>query len=302
MSGFYRLPEQTYMMKSLTDPEEWILTEAPDAALFSHDEICCLDKYALNDFARKHREFINVEIPEEVECWPDMILMTSCYLNLLIHPTLKYLGAIFWRVTQFEENLGGRIYYTGTREQWDALIASNPGRNTYKMDYTSYDDIVEFVGEDFTLPEMDYHTVSHGEQKCEQIRYSTWTGAVQVPASYTDQDGVCHPLSGVGILASAFNEGVEKVIIPPEISYIGMEAFRDCKNLKEVWISDGDTMIEIDEGAFYNCNQLEHIHIGRKARIAAYAFAKNGGEAAVIDSVQDMDDETMVDEKAFLIL
>lgn len=257
------------------------------------------------DFFLANPQCKNLIIPKNVEKWETVVLPTTCcVLNLLIFPTLKYLGNAFWQCWQFERNMGGRIYYTGTREEWEALLDSCPVR----LEFTPYNVLVEFVDEEtFELPEIDFHTArkyipwedDYGEVIREQIRYCTYSGNVTVPVSYTDQDGQKHAVSGVGMLSFAFNGGLKKVIIPPDIDWIGIDAFRECGSLTEVYICESDRPITIEAGAFYECANLEKVFIGRTAHIGEFAFFKKHGKKITVDAVQDLHDREFVSENAF---
>lgn len=280
------------------DEKRW---EYPEYTFFKKQRITALDTDKLYFYLRRFPQHKNIKIPKSIECWPRSFLSHSCLLNIMISPTLKYLGPIFWKCIQFENNLGGRIYYTGTKIEWKELLESCPTRSTLGLDYTNYNSIVEFVDESFQLPEIDYHIIKNDNEECvrEQIRYCTYSGDITVPISYTDCNGKEHKISGIGMLSFAYNGGIEKVIIPSEIEVICMDAFRGCKNLKELYICESDKIITIEAGAFCECDNLVKVYIGRIAYIQPYAFAKEAGPQIVVDSVQDMNDRAYVHETAF---
>jgi len=152
------------------------------------------------------------------------------------------------------------------------------------------------------LPEIDFHIIENDNGNTdEQIRYCAYSGDIVIQPSYVDQDGREHIISGIGVLSFAFNEGIESVVIPPEIRVIGPDAFRGCKNLKRVYICDSADIILIRDGAFLNCENLKHVHIGRFAHINQYAFAKTTGPKIEVEAIQDLTDQKYVRENAFFI-
>lgn len=146
-----------------------------------------------------------------------------------------------------------------------------------------------------------YHVITddYGNFAREQIRYCSYSGRVITPTSYIDSVGEKHVITGIGMLSFAYNDGIKSVIIPPEIDIICMDAFRGCKNLKEVFICEGHKEIIIEPGAFFECNGLERVHIGRIAQIKQYAFAKNNGLKIVVEADQALKDKSNIHETAF---
>ena len=67
------------------------------------------------------------------------------------------------------------------------------------------------------------------------------------------------------------HSGIDKIILPSSIEWIGTFAFSDCKNLSSIDIPEG--VITIGNGAFYKCSKLTHISIPASIeRIEASAF------------------------------
>ncbi len=75
-------------------------------------------------------------------------------------------------------------------------------------------------------------------------------------------------------LKYAFNNNIEKVIIPPNVTVIKKGMFYGCKQLVEVEIPN--SVIEIEDHVFHNCVNLKQVIIEEASRInkiGAYAFA-----------------------------
>lgn len=68
----------------------------------------------------------------------------------------------------------------------------------------------------------------------------------------TQCDG--YSIIGIGTGAFSGNDVIKAVIIPPNVTYIGRNAFRDCKNLDTLFLPKSVTILE---GAFSNCPNLE---------------------------------------------
>ena len=242
----------------------------------------------------------NLEIPSGVEAIMSFDNNLARYINIKLPASLKYFGNLFHHYPVFEDNKGGKIYFTGTKEQWESAINSCPFRNM--NDYTDYANIVEFVDEDFEMPEIDFHVSKNdkGEVIGHQIRYCSYAGEVTLPTLYIDKDSVEQKITDVGPISFAMNKDIKKVIIPAGINCICPSAFRDCENLEEVIFEESDEPIVISHHAFASCNNLKKVHLGRKAYIYELAFQKEGNKIDV-ESVQDLTDEDYVNPTAFTI-
>lgn len=234
-----------------------------------------LDEVKLFTFFDENPHYKNLALPTNIDGCNGMLTPNNCILNLLVTPKMKYWRGILCGSRVYEENLGGRIYYTGTKKEYGELVDSGR-KGGMGADYTPYYDVVEFVDESFTLPEIDYHVITEFDEVIHRaVRYSTQSGEVTIPNSYKDKDGNEYEIDAVGMFSFAFNEGLEKVIIPANIKCIYQDAFRGCKNLREVYICDSDESIEIETGAFYACDKLQNVYIGREASIGKYVFPEN---------------------------
>lgn len=68
------------------------------------------------------------------------------------------------------------------------------------------------------------------------------------------------------------NSGIERIVIPSNIIEIGWAAFRGCKNLNYIAISDSVTRIE--EKAFQDCISLELISLPKIDYLKDYTFSR----------------------------
>ena len=77
---------------------------------------------------------------------------------------------------------------------------------------------------------------------------------------------------------SAFaSSGLEEVMLPEGMIWIGSEAFNNCRKLHEVTMPD--SVAEIRSSAFYGCDSLSHITLPRGLKtIGGSAFAQTGLE------------------------
>ena len=79
-------------------------------------------------------------------------------------------------------------------------------------------------------------------------------------------------MTQIGRCAFAQNDNVTKIIIPAYITKICDDAFWMCSNLKEVIIEKADTPLIVNNGAFFNCPNLERIIVGREMSWNTYSI------------------------------
>lgn len=195
-------------------------------------------------------------------------------LSVVIPASVQKIDDAFWNCPTFEENKGGKIYYTGSPEQWRALLVSYPLRGM--MDYTPYNKVVQFIPNDtdFEIPDLDFQTCydEDFEMEVSRLRVCELGGTVTIPEAYTDSDGTVRKIIHVGRSSFAGNRKIEKVIIPSGVQRICQDAFYGCENLREVVILKSDDALDIEIGAFFKCKNLEKVYIGRPCRWGEYAL------------------------------
>ncbi|MGM9638686.1 MAG: leucine-rich repeat protein [Butyricicoccaceae bacterium] len=241
-----------------------------------------IDSYAFS----MQQELKYLVIPEGVVELRDG-LFSNCgsLLAIVIPSTVNILGKMLWMCPTFEENAGGLIYYTGTKEQWKKLIDSDKNRGM--MDYTPYNEVVRFISDPVVnaLPEMDIQTVFDDdfEMEISRVRVCELGGEIIIPESYTDADGVVKKIIHIGRSSFAGNNKIQRVIIPPSIQRICQDAFYQCTNLREVVILKCDDELDIEMGAFFNCEHLEKVYIGRPCWWGEHALEKTNAQKIDID-------------------
>lgn len=123
-----------------------------------------------------------------------------------------------------------------------------------------------------------------------------------VLASKKSIDGICKIKDGTRIIAgSSFefnpyydNPQIEKVIMPDSVTYIGDDAFKNCKSVKEIELSKN--IKEIGSNAFSGCNSLASINIPDSVKKIGYgAF----GECSNISEISLPDNGCEIDSNAF---
>lgn len=85
--------------------------------------------------------------------------------------------------------------------------------------------------------------------------------------SYTIPNGI----TDIPSLAFA-NSQLTRVVIPASVATIGMEAFKDCKNLSAVVFASGSTALTIGDSAFSGCTALESVTL--PARLTSIELTK----------------------------
>lgn len=196
-------------------------------------------------------------------------------LSVYIPSSVRIMGEVFYRCPTFEENAGGIIYYSGTQEQWRALIDSDKKR--WMMDYTPYDSVVRFINDEFfTVPQIDYQIIYDEESETEItcLRVCEEGGEFTIPSYFQDENGNKKTITHVGRSSFAGNNKIKKITIPASIDKINNDAFYQCDNLEEVWILKAETVLDIGMGAFYGCKNLKTIYVGRECEWAKHALDK----------------------------
>lgn len=237
-------------------------------------------------------------IPEGIEVLGGNFAGSYSLLDVFFPKSLTYFGDIFWNIPQFEQNDGGRVWYPGTREEWETLVKSDEGRGS--MDYTPYDKVVRFYDQnvDVRIPEIDINTGNGKKAQRANIRVCNQEGDIVIPSTWKEA-GAVFDVTRIGRCSFACNESITSITIPPSIRAIARDAFYGCKSLREVIILEGADELIIEDGAFFNCTELRRITLDRKAKIGDYVFAckeNNGVELEVFSRHQ----LTICGGKAFL--
>ena len=94
--------------------------------------------------------------------------------------------------------------------------------------------------------------------------YSAPHGVLTIPAT-VNYDGTLYTVVGVERNAFASSQQITSVSLPPSISFLGEWAFRNCPNLRSVYINC-DSLSE-SYSAFENCPALDTVVIGKDVRI-----------------------------------
>ena len=211
-------------------------------------------------------------IPEGVEILGGNYGGSYSLIDVFFPKSLTYFRDVFWNLPQFEQNDGGRVWYPGSREDWERLVGSDKFRGL--MDYTPYDKVVRFYDQnlDVRIPEIDINTGNDKKSQRANIRVCNQEGNIVVPSTWEEAETVLD-VTRIGRCSFACNELLTCVTIPPSVHTIARDAFYGCKSLKEVIVLEGSEDLIIEDGAFFNCTDLKKITLERKARIGDYAFA-----------------------------
>ena len=111
-----------------------------------------------------------------------------------------------------------------------------------------------------------------------------YSGVINIPGAVT-YNGTTYTVTGIGLNAFAGTE-VTQVIIPNTVTYVGVNAFYFCRNLKS--ISFGSGVRSIGDYAFVSCENLRYV-ICRAATpptIYEFTFKLETGSDFTLDNVQ----------------
>ena len=237
-------------------------------------------------------------IPEGIEVLGGYFTGSYSLLDVFFPKSLTYFGDIFWNIPQFEQNDGGRVWYPGSRKEWEKLVNSDESRGS--MDYTPYDKVVRFYEQnvDLRIPEIEINTGNGKKSQRANIRVCNQAGDLVIPSTWEEEETVLD-VTRIGRCSFACDELLTRVTIPPSVHAIAKDAFYGCKSLREVIILEGADDLIIEDGAFFNCTDLRRIILKRNVRIGDYVFAceKNTGVELEVSSKQQLQ---ICGEKAFL--
>ena len=225
-------------------------------------------------------------IPEGIEILGKQFYKSFSLMDVYFPRSLIYFASIFWNAPQFEQEYGnGRVWYPGSREEWESLRDSEPSR--FLTDCTSYDSVVRFYdpADGIRIQEMEVTDVRDEEREeliriremeakdpQGMIRICNRAGDVMIPETW-EADQRKRRITEVGRNAFANNGSLTGVTIPPSVKRIGQDAFYGCESLKNVVVLPGVDELVIETGAFFNCSSLRRVEFGRDARIEDWAFA-----------------------------
>ena len=136
-----------------------------------------------------------------------------------------------------------------------ALIGLISSGCSYTIDY----DYIKYDGEE------GYYVVRAGGY------LNSLKGTLEIPATYGegDKEAPVKEIAGEGFRGCA----ITKLIIPASINKIGIAAFANCSQLKEVEFKEGSVLTEIPQGSFGYDISLTKIHIPDTVEsIGHYAF------------------------------
>ncbi len=127
----------------------------------------------------------------------------------------------------------------------------------------------EFI--DFEKERMGYNIVPNISGESFEIDgYTVRNGTI---VSYEgNATSIVTPPGAIAIAKGVFenNKKIKSVIISPEIKHIGIEAFHNCENIRELTLSEG--IVTIGNTAFRGCRRLERVSVPTSLRAAGYSL------------------------------
>ncbi len=237
-------------------------------------------------------------IPEGIEVLGGNFAGSNSLLDVFFPKSLVFFGDILRGLPQFERDTVGRVWYPGSQKEWEKLIESDKRRGWF--DYTPYDKVVRFYDQnvDIRIPEIDVNTGNGKRSQRVNIRICNQEGEIIVPSTWEETD-TAFVVTRIGRSSFACNESLTRVTIPSSVHTIAIDAFYGCKSLREVVVLGGSSDLTIEEGAFFNCANLEKITLGRKAIIRDYAFACEENTGVELEIISDQQLQ-ICGENAFL--
>ena len=107
----------------------------------------------------------------------------------------------------------------------------------------------------------------------------------EAPSAVEIPDGV----KGIAAYAFADQGGLEAVVFPDTLEYVGVNAFRRCTGLARIDLPDG--VVRVDDGAFQDCTYAQTLAAPaslRRVGAAAFANAANLGKVALADGLLEV--------------
>lgn len=147
-----------------------------------------------------------------------------------------------------------RVYYAGTREQWDNIVLAEGEDNLPLMEARIYCNTVGIPDEANRVPECLYYQVVDGQVTITYCDPSA-SGQLVIPAVIED----C-PVNQIGEYAFQNCTDLTGITIPASVTTIFDYAFDNCTSLTAITIPDGVTTIP--NCAFRYCYALTDVDFG----------------------------------------
>ncbi len=210
----------------------------------------------------------NVSIPDSVKSIGGGVFDSCDSLESLTIPlsVTRIGGGVF--------PLKAKIYYHGTKEQWQNMEKESGGVNFYLRAYCSDGEVLPSgVYGDNVIWTFDIEcgllTISGtGDMHDGKVNSSPpWFEIDDLITDVYIEDGV----TSIGDRTFVFHRSLKNIHIPDSVTKIGAVAFWDCLNLTNITIPDGVT--KIGDEAFRGCTGLTDITIPVSVtEIENYAF------------------------------
>ena len=143
--------------------------------------------------------------------------------------------------------------------------------------HDEYNDPIVFADE--IMKEMcvsAFDTNGDGELSYKEAAYVRDLTTLQIDTKITSFDEFKHFISVTQIPRECFAETrLETITLPNSIESIAYEAFKNCKDLSNIILSEG--LATIGENAFWGCTNLTEIHLPNSVReigISAFSYCR----------------------------
>ena len=193
---------------------------------------------------------------------PEKVLEVSAYAFQDCEKLNKItLGSKVSKIGQYafrrSPNLEG-IYFTGSREQWEAIERANDGLDSKVLVYCKNDGSGS-CGSGLTWSHCyDTLTISgSGQMNDYETGSAPWADSTKQVRNVKLGKGVKD--IGNGTFAGCSN--LSEVSLPSQITRIGVDAFRGCSSLTAIVIPD--TVTSVGAGAFCGCNHMTSVKLSK---------------------------------------
>lgn len=164
-----------------------------------------------------------------------------------------------WSVAKCEKDVSGDV----------TVLNEIKGFKITHIEKEAFRDCLELTR--VTLPSSVTFIGEYAFRDCEGLTEVKCVGKHELPHDVQSNEQ-CHRTAG-SIDSAAFYgcKNLKRVMIPPAVTKIGNDVFRDCKGLFEVTIQHGIT--SIGNSAFYGCGDLKGVNLPLSMReIGEHAF------------------------------